>query len=104
VDRADRLVVVALGCRVGRGHAHRAEADPADLDGAQMVLDHVDPLPCLGGCGTLGHPQHDLACPASSEQGAGVVGVCEVEHPVDEGVVRPVVTAGSGTVVLTLRR
>jgi len=101
VDRADRLVVVALGCRIGRGHAHRAEADPADLDGAQMVLDHVDRLPCLGECGTLGHPQRDLACPASSEQGAGVGGVCARSSTRSTtGWMRPFVTGGSGTVVL----
>ncbi len=34
----------------------------------------------------MGHPQHDLACPSSSEQGAGVVGVCKVEHPLEDGV------------------
>ena len=46
VDGADRLGVVAAGAGVGGGHAHRAEADAADIEGAQGDVLHDKPPSC----------------------------------------------------------
>src|ERR1700722_4004969 len=40
VDGADRLGVVAAGAGVGEGHAHRAQADPADIQAAELYMLH----------------------------------------------------------------